>query len=60
MMRGGADINIVSKNHKSALSETLKVKHKKLFEVLIKVGANIFYEDPEIADHSPFFYAIQQ
>ena len=45
IIEGGADVNIISKSGESALSEAIVHDNKKLVDILIKVQANLMYED---------------
>ena len=58
LIRYRADINVVNDDGISALSEAVLKQNHELLEVLLKKGANIYFQDKELRDKSPFFQAI--
>lgn len=59
IIEGGADVNMISDAGDSALSEAIVHENKKCVDTLIKVQANLMYEDKSMAEKSPFFQAIR-
>lgn len=58
MIEDGVNLNKVTDNGQSALSESVQGNNRALTELLLKFGAKIFYEEAHYRDNSPFFKAI--
>lgn len=58
LIRGGADVNIVTDMGSSALSEAAINQNIELIRILLKKGAIIFFEQEEFRMKSPFFVAL--
>jgi ankyrin repeat protein len=57
-VNGGADLNVVTDEGESALSQAIKLENNLLSDFLMRKGANIFNQDMLHRNTSPFFQAI--
>jgi ankyrin repeat protein len=48
LVRGGANLNVVTDKGSSALSEAIMINNRKLTWFLLSQGAHIIYRDPKI------------
>jgi len=48
LVRGGANLNIVTEKGSSALSEAIMINNRQLTWFLLSQGAHIIYRDPKI------------
>jgi len=60
LIKAGANLNIISDNGCTALTEAIKKDNRPLVDFLIKKGANIFNADPSQKDQSAFYQAINE
>lgn len=60
LINSGADVNLISESGRSALSEAVMSQNTGLVLKLLSRGAEMFYEEPELRDKSPFFQAVDQ
>ena len=58
LIKGKANLNIVTDKGSSALSEAVVKNNKKLTWLLLTQGAHMIYKDPKIIHLSPFYKAI--
>ena len=58
LIKAGANINIVSKNGQSCLTEAVRSGHKELSAYAIRQGAEIFFKGEKSNDLSPFYVAL--
>lgn len=60
MIKKRADYNHISQNGISPLNQAIVNNNHKSIKLLLKKGAQIFYEDPSKRENSPLFIAIQK
>jgi ankyrin repeat protein len=58
LLKAGANVNIISKNGESCLSQAMVNHNKTLAKMALKYGAKVLYESEILKDHSPFIKAI--
>jgi ankyrin repeat protein len=60
LLKAGADVNIVSKNGESCLSQAMTNHNKALAKIALKFSAKVLCGQDDLKDHSPFIKAINQ
>jgi ankyrin repeat protein len=60
LIRGGADVNIITDTGSSALNEAVINDNSDLIQLLLKRNASLFFEDEEFRMQSPFFVALRK
>ena len=59
LIEGGVDVNKITDEGDSALSLAILNDNKRVVEMLIKVQADLMYQEESLVENSPFFKAIR-
>ena len=60
LIRGGADVNIITDMGSSALNEAVINENSELIKLLLKKNASVFFEEEKFRMQSPFFVALRK